>query len=136
VRQIEKEGLEVERIHSDRTQSQRVDALQGMRQGEHRVLVATDIAARGIDIPTIGHIINYNVPQTVEDYIHRAGRTARGSSAGVVSTIATWWDKAMIKEIERELGDKLPRFSTPGVEAYVERRTTIRGRQRIRRRLL
>lgn len=137
-RQLEIEGHPVERIHSDRSQSQRVRALQGLRQGEHRILVATDIAARGIDVPIIEHIVNFNVPAQVEDYIHRAGRTARGSRGGVVSTIATWKDKAMIREIEKALGQKLPRCEAPGVPAYEERnqRKTIKGRERIQRRLL
>ena len=90
-RQLELEGHPVEKIHSGRTQRQRVAALQGLRQGEHRILLATDIAARGIDIPIIEHIVNFGMPDTVEDYIHRAGRTARGAMSGTVSTIATAW---------------------------------------------
>ena len=134
-KQLEKEGHPVERIHSDRTQKQRVAALQGLRQGEHRILLATDIAARGIDIPVIEHIVNYGLPATVEDYIHRAGRTARGALGGTVSTIATWQDKEDIRRIEKALGKPLPRCVAEGVEPYVERKTTIRGRQKIRRRL-
>ena len=120
-RQLELGGHPVERIHSDLSQSQRVAALQGLRQGEHRILVATDIAARGIDIPVIDHIINYNVPETVEDYVHRAGRTARGMAGGVVSTIATWKDRELVRAIEQTLGKPIPRFEIPGVEPYVER---------------
>ena len=135
-RQLELEGHPVERIHSGRSQSQRVAALRGFRIGEHKVLVATDIAARGLDIPRIGHIVNFDTPQTVEDYIHRAGRTARGSAKGVVSTIATWQDKAMLREIEAALGQELPRCSAPGVEPYQELNLGTRGRNRRRRRLL
>ena len=134
-KQLEKEGHPVERIHSDRTQKQRVAALQGLRQGEHRILLATDIAARGIDIPIIEHIVNYGVPDSVEDYIHRSGRTARGAMKGTVSTIATWQDKEDIRRIEKALGAPLPRCVAEGVEPYVERKTTIRGRKKIRRRL-
>ena len=134
-RQLEIEGHPVERIHSDRSQSQRVAALSGLRQGEHRILVATDIAARGIDIPTIEHIVNFNVPETVEDYVHRAGRTARGTAGGIVSTIATWQDKEPIRAIESAIGQELPRCTAPGVEPYQEARATIKGRERIRRRL-
>ncbi|MDH3404932.1 MAG: DEAD/DEAH box helicase, partial [Acidobacteriota bacterium] len=133
-RQLEIEGHPVERIHSDRSQSQRTAALDGFREGEHRVLVATDVAARGIDIPRIEHIINFNPPQTVEDYIHRAGRTARGKLLGRVSTIATWRDRAMIAQIEAALGKKLERHEAPGVAAYEEVSPSRRGR--IRRRLL
>ena len=130
-RQLEREGHPVERIHSDLTQQQRVAALQGLREGEHRILVATDIAARGIDIPVIDHIVNYNVPETVEDYVHRAGRTARGTAGGVVSTIATWQDREQVRAIEQALGQTLPRCAAPGVEPYVEKaKAAVRRRLR------
>ena len=119
---LEREGHPVERIHSDLSQGQRVQALQGFREGEHRILVATDIAARGIDVPQISHIINFDMPENVEDYIHRAGRTARGSAAGLVSSIATWMDKPILKDIEQTLGIELPRCTVPGVPPYVEHR--------------
>lgn len=135
-RQLEAEGLAVERIHSDRSQQQRVDALQGLRQGEHRILLATNIAARGIDISKIEHIINYGMPDTVEEYVHRAGRTARGALEGTVSTIATWQDKAVVRQVEKAIGQKLPRSTVEGVEPWEERKKTIRGRERIRRKLL
>jgi len=135
-RQLGLAGISVERIHSDRSQSQRVAALSGLREGEHRVLVATDIAARGLDLPIVGHIVNYGMPETVEDYIHRAGRTARGAMEGIVSTIATWQDKIRIREVERALGRQLPRCTVEGIEPYLERKSTIRGRKRLRRRLL
>jgi ATP-dependent RNA helicase RhlE len=134
-RQLELEGHPVERIHSGRSQQQRVKALQGLRQGEHRILLATDIAARGIDIPIIEHIVNFGMPDTVDDYVHRAGRTARGSLKGTVSTIATWQDREAIRLVEKAIGEKLPRCVAKGVEPAVERKTTIRGRQKIRRRL-
>jgi ATP-dependent RNA helicase RhlE len=128
-RQLELAGHPVERIHSDLSQSQRVAALQGLRQGEHRILVATDIAARGIDIPVIDHIINYNVPETVEDYVHRAGRTARGTAGGVVSTIATWKDRELVFAIEQVLGQPIKRCEAPGVEPYVERAKAVMRRR-------
>ena len=134
-RQLELEGHPVERIHSGRSQQQRVKALQGLRQGEHRILLATDIAARGIDIPIIEHIVNFGMPDTVDDYVHRAGRTARGALKGTVSTIATWQDREAIRLVEKAIGGKIPRFEAKGVESAVERKTTIRGRQKIRRRL-
>lgn len=136
---LEREGHPVERIHSNLSQGQRVQALQGFRQGEHRILVATDIAARGLDIPRVGHIINFDMPETVEDYIHRAGRTARGNATGIVSTISAWMDKALIKEIETTLGEDLPRCSVPGVPPYVEVKPRVtlgnrRGIQKVKRR--
>jgi ATP-dependent RNA helicase RhlE len=129
-------GHSVERIHSDRSQNQRVDALQGLRQGKHRILLATNIAARGIDIPTIEHIVNFGMPDTVEDYVHRAGRTARGALEGTVSTIATWKDKEVLRQIEKAIGQALPRCTMAGIEPWEEPKTRIRGRERIRRRLL
>jgi ATP-dependent RNA helicase RhlE len=119
-RVLVREGHPVERIHSDLSQGQRVEALRGFREGAHRILVATDIAARGIDVPGIQHIVNFDMPDTVEDYIHRAGRTARGAARGIVSTIASWMDKPTIKEIEEALGEDIARCTVPGVEPYVE----------------
>jgi superfamily II DNA/RNA helicase len=106
--------------------------LREFREGKQRILVATDVAARGLDIPAIQHVINFGPPETPEDYIHRAGRTARGSAQGTVSTIARWLDKGMIKEIELTLGKGLPRCEALGVEPYRE----IKRRKVIRRRLL
>ncbi len=114
------DGHPVTTMHSDKSQRERVQALEGFRSGKFRVLVATDIASRGIDVANIQHIINFNIPQTVEEYIHRAGRTARMKTQGMVSTIATWKDKDMITEIETTLGEKLPRCTIAGIEPYVE----------------
>jgi ATP-dependent RNA helicase RhlE len=128
---LDREGLEVARIHSDLTQAQRLAALAGFRDGTHRILVATDVASRGIDVPSIRHVINFDLPDNVEDYVHRAGRTARGSALGIVSSICTMLDKPMIGELEHALGTPLPRCTVPGVDAYVEsqRRPTIRRRR-------
>ena len=130
-RQIELADFPVARIHSDRSQAQRVEALRAFREGKVRILVATDVAARGIDVPLIQHVINFGPPEQVEDYVHRAGRTARGSAAGIVSTIGTWQDKMMVREIELDLGIELPRCTVAGVEPYVElpKRRTIRRRR-------
>ncbi len=92
------------------------------------------MAARGIDIPIIEHIVNFGMPDAVEDYVHRAGRTARGAMKGTVSTIATWQDKEAIRMVEKAIGKSLPRCSVEGVDAWVERKQTIRGRKRLRRR--
>jgi len=129
-RQLELEGHPVDRIHSDRSQSQRLRALEGFREGEHRILVATDVAARGLDIPRIERIVNFDMPETVEDYIHRAGRTARGDREGTVSTIATWREKGMVREIEGALGLALPRCVAEGVKPYVESPERKRSRRR------
>jgi len=117
---LEREGHPVTRIHSDLSQGRRVEALRGFREGEHRILVATDIAGRGIDIPGITHVINFDIPENTDDYVHRAGRTARGRAEGIVSTIATWQDGAMVRDIELALGEKIPRCTVPGVESWEE----------------
>jgi len=135
-KQLAQEGHEVDRMHSDRSQAQRVEALNSLRSGKKRILLATNVAARGIDIPVIEHIINYGIPENVEEYVHRAGRTARGDAEGVASTITTWKSKEEIAMIERALGRPLPRCTAAGVKPYVERKTTIRGRKIRRRRLL
>jgi len=117
---LERKGHPVARIHADQSQNKRVSALQTFREGQHRILVATDIAGRGIDIPGIEHIINFDIPENVDDYIHRAGRTARGKALGIVSTIATWQEIPMVRKIEETLGEKIARCSVPGVEAWEE----------------
>jgi ATP-dependent RNA helicase RhlE len=129
---LDRQGHPVTRIHSDLSQGKRVAALSGFRKGQHRILVATDIAGRGIDIPGITHVINFDIPETVEDYIHRAGRTARGSALGIVSTISTWQDLPMVKQIEDQIGEKIARCSVAGVEAWEElEKKATRERRRL-----
>jgi ATP-dependent RNA helicase RhlE len=129
---LERQGHPVTRIHSDLSQGRRVEALRGFREGEHRILVATDIAGRGIDIPGITHVINFDIPENVDDYVHRAGRTARGRAEGIVSTIATWQDGGMVREIETALGEKIPRCTVAGVEPWEElERKPSRERRRL-----
>ena len=129
---LKQKGHPVTRMHADRSQGKRVQALTGFREGQHRILVATDIAGRGIDVPGITHVINFDVPETVEDYIHRGGRTARGAAEGIVSSIATWQDLPMIRQIEAEIGEKIPRCSVAGVEAWEEReKMPSRTRRRV-----
>lgn len=127
---LTKEGHPVARIHSDRTQGGRTQALDRFRKGSHRILVATDIAGRGIDVPGITHIINYDLPESVEDYIHRAGRTARHDREGIVSSIATFMDLKMVERIEAEIGTPIPRCTVPGVKAFVEAPKRSRSRNR------
>jgi ATP-dependent RNA helicase RhlE len=128
---LQRQGHPVARIHSDRSQGKRVQALSNFREGSHRILVATDIAGRGIDVPGIEHIINFDLPENVEDYIHRGGRTARVDRQGIVSSIATWQDLMMVRQIEEALGHPLPRCSVPGVEPWTERQRAP-GRSRTR----
>ncbi|MFP5246130.1 MAG: DEAD/DEAH box helicase, partial [Thermoanaerobaculia bacterium] len=117
---LDRKGHPVARIHADQSQNKRVSALKTFREGQHRILVATDIAGRGIDIPGIEHVINFDIPENVEDYVHRAGRTARGRAKGIVATIATWQDLPMVRKIEETLGEKVARCTVPGVEAWEE----------------
>ena len=129
---LERKGHPVTRMHADRSQGKREAALDGFRQGEHRILVATDIAGRGIDVPGITHVINFDIPENVEDYVHRAGRTARGAALGIVSTVATWQEIPMVAQIEATLGEKIPRCTVPGIEPWVENeRPAAKKRSRV-----
>ena len=108
-RRLRTAGHAAQRLHADRSQSQRREALEGFRGGRYRVLVATDVAARGIDVVGIGRIINYDLPHTVEDYVHRVGRTARIGARGHASSFAAVEEHAQLRAIERHLGYPLPR---------------------------
>ena len=103
----------VNRIHSDRTQPQREAALRGFRDGRTRVLVATDIAARGLDVDAVSHVINYDVPSAPEDYVHRIGRTGRAGNAGRALTIVTPVDEISMRAIERLTGQTVARVVLP-----------------------
>src|SRR6266540_3505202 len=104
----------VNRIHSDRTQPQREAALRGFRDGRTRVLVATDIAARGLDVDSVSHVINYDVPAAPEDYVHRIGRTGRAGNTGSAITIVTPVDELSMNAIERLTGQTVARVLLPG----------------------
>ncbi|MEO8198960.1 MAG: DEAD/DEAH box helicase [Gemmatimonadota bacterium] len=108
-----KSGIKAERIHGNRSQPQRTEALAGFKSGKYRVLVATDIAARGIDIEALGHVVNFDVPKVPEDYIHRVGRTARAEAVGDAFTFVAPDEEADFKRIERVVGRRLPRVTVP-----------------------
>ncbi|AKU90431.1 DEAD/DEAH box helicase [Vulgatibacter incomptus] len=112
-RVVEKAGHKVTRLHGDRTQSQRKMALAGFKDGRYRVLVATDVAARGIDVEEIGHVINFDLPNVAEDYVHRIGRTARNTASGRATSFAEPDDKLELMAIEKLLGRQLPREAVP-----------------------
>ncbi len=116
VRQLERAGLPATAMHADKTQSQRTRALEGFREGKIRVLVATDIAQRGLDISGISHVINYDVPQQPEDYVHRIGRTGRALQTGDAYTFMSADEIAMVRTIERLIGQPIPRISVPGYD--------------------
>jgi ATP-dependent RNA helicase RhlE len=104
---------EVNRIHADRTQAQREAALRGFKNGRHRVLVATDIASRGIDVESISHVINYDVPEAPEDYVHRIGRTGRAGNLGRAITLVTPVEELSMRAIERHTGQVIDRVVLP-----------------------
>jgi ATP-dependent RNA helicase RhlE len=110
---LERKGFRATAIHSNRTQPQRQKALDGFREGKFRVLVATDIAARGIDVDGISHVINYDIPRDPEDYLHRIGRTGRAGLTGDAITFVTGEDRDMLRRIERFTGLKAPLESYP-----------------------
>ncbi len=116
VRNLQRAKIAAEVIHGNRSQGQRVAALEAFRRGNARVLVATDIAARGIDVRGISHVVNYDVPMQPEDYVHRIGRTGRASAVGCAYTLATPGDMQMIRRIEDILQEKLERREVEGVD--------------------
>jgi ATP-dependent RNA helicase RhlE len=108
-RQIAHAGFRVTSLHSNRTQGQREQALRGFKTGHFRIMVATDIAARGLDIEGISHVINYDMPDTADAYIHRIGRTGRAQRTGDAFTLVTPEDNDMIRSLERIMGSPLKR---------------------------
>ena len=112
-KRLAREGVKAATIHGDRTQNQRNDALRGFQEGYYRVLVATDVAARGIHVEGISHVVNYDLPQVPEDFIHRVGRTGRAGARGIAATFGTRSERSEITRIERTLAIKLTRQPVP-----------------------
>lgn len=121
---IERNGISAGKIHGNRSQSQRTAALAGFKNREHRVLVATDIVARGIDVQDLGHVVNFDVPADPDAYVHRVGRTARAEATGDAFTLVAPEEEGDLKAIERALGRSLPRVTLPGFD--YTRKTTAR----------
>jgi ATP-dependent RNA helicase RhlE len=107
------EGVKTERIHGNRSQNQRMQALAGFKSGRYPVLVATDIAARGIDVEALSHVVNFDVPAAPDDYIHRVGRTGRADMTGEAFTFVAPQEESDWRTIERALGRSLPRVTLP-----------------------
>jgi ATP-dependent RNA helicase RhlE len=105
--------VSVERIHGNRSQNQRTQALEGFKSGKYRVLVATDIAARGIDVSELGHVVNFDVPAVAEDYVHRVGRTGRAQAVGTAFTLVSPEEEGSLRGIEKAIGRRLPRVTVP-----------------------
>jgi len=110
---LSKNAIPSDRIHGDRSQAQRTRTLADFKRGKFRVLVATDIAARGIDIEALGHVINYDVPMVPEDYVHRIGRTARAELKGDAITFVSQDEEKYFSQIERQIGKRLNRTANP-----------------------
>jgi ATP-dependent RNA helicase RhlE len=115
-KQISHAGYRATSLHSDRTQGQRQTALNGFKSGEFQIMVATDIAARGLDVEHISHVINFDMPATEDDYIHRIGRTGRAERTGDAFTLVTPDDKDMIRALEKVMGKPLPRQTVEGFD--------------------
>jgi ATP-dependent RNA helicase RhlE len=113
---LESAGMPVARIHGNRSQSARTDALAGFKSGKYRVLVATDIVARGIDVEALEHVVNFDVPHQPEDYIHRVGRTARAEAIGEAYTLVSPEEESDLRQIERAVGKPIKRVTLPGFD--------------------
>jgi ATP-dependent RNA helicase RhlE len=115
---LERDGIAVARIHGNRSQAQRTAALAGFKAGDFRILVATDIVARGIDITALDHVVNFDVPATPDDYIHRIGRTGRADMTGDAYTMVAPEDEEDIRRIERVMGSRVERRTIEGFDYH------------------
>jgi len=116
VKHLDREEIKATALHADKTQGQRTAALADFKKGKFNVLVATDIAQRGLDISNISHVINYDVPQQAEDYVHRIGRTGRAAKTGDAFTFMCADEIGMVRTIERMMAKPIPRVSVPGFD--------------------
>jgi ATP-dependent RNA helicase RhlE len=113
---LEKQGVSCARIHGNRSQTQRTEALAGFKAGKFRILVATDIAARGIDVEALGLVVNFDVPNIAEDYIHRVGRTARADATGHAHTLVSPQEESDLRTIEAHVGKRIQRHKVDGFD--------------------
>jgi ATP-dependent RNA helicase RhlE len=116
-RRLARSGHAAIQIHGDRAHSQRNQALRNFSEGRHRVLVATDVAARGLDVANVAHVVNFDLPKVAEDFVHRVGRTGRASAKGVASTFAGPAERNDLRKIERALSIQMRHFRVRGVSA-------------------
>jgi ATP-dependent RNA helicase RhlE len=124
-RSLNREGIQAAMIHGDRSQSQRTAALDGFQRGRYRVLVATDLASRGIHVQDIAHVINYDLPEVAENFIHRVGRTGRAGKDGVASTLFMREQRSELFQLERTLGIRMERMQADGDQ--LEKQDRIRA---------
>jgi ATP-dependent RNA helicase RhlE len=118
-RMLQKRGVNTATIHGDRSQKQRQQALDGFRAGKYKFLVATDVAARGLDIEGVSHVINYDIPPTADDYLHRVGRTARASAEGDALTFVCPNEVSALEAVERALEKNIPRVERPNAPSVL-----------------
>ena len=134
-RALQKAGFKVKAIHGGRTQSQRDQAIEGFRKGRYKILVATDVAARGLDVEGISHVVNFDIPNSSDDYIHRIGRTARANASGDAITFVCPDEFMALNEIESALGKNLPREEWEGAVPVVslfgsDKRTPFKNKRK------
>jgi ATP-dependent RNA helicase RhlE len=122
---LNRKGFSAAMIHGDRSQSQRTTALTGFQQGRFRVLVATDLASRGIHVQDIAHVINYDLPEVAENFIHRVGRTGRNGGHGVASTLFVKEQRSELFQLERSLGIKMERLRADEATSVPERQDRL-----------
>ena len=115
-RQVEQEGYKVTSLHGNRSQGQRQTALKGFKDGRYQVMIATDIAARGLDVENISHVINYDMPDTTDAYIHRIGRTGRAERLGDAFTLVTPEDSSTVRDLEKVMGKPIERRKLEGFD--------------------
>jgi ATP-dependent RNA helicase RhlE len=144
-KKLARTGVKTAAIHGDRTQSQRRQALEGFRDGYYRVLVATDVAARGIHVDSIEHVVNFDLPQAPEDFVHRVGRTGRAGQKGRASTFATRQERGAVRQIERAIRTQIASQQVPmnlpedpadgpvAVEMLEERRMPVRSPEAVKK---
>jgi ATP-dependent RNA helicase RhlE len=118
---LNRKGFSAAMIHGDRSQSQRTSALTGFQQGRFRVLVATDLASRGIHVQDIAHVINYDLPEVAENFIHRVGRTGRNGGHGLASTLFVKEQRSELFHLERSLGIKIERMRVDEASSLPEK---------------
>jgi ATP-dependent RNA helicase RhlE len=116
-KRLTRSGHSATSIHGDRSQSQRNAALRSFAQGRHRILVATDVAARGIDVPEVAHVVNFDLPKEAEDFVHRVGRTGRAAKRGVASTFAAPDEAHALRKMERTLAINTRKYRVRPIEA-------------------
>src|SRR5204862_1734272 len=125
VERLQARGFGVEGLHSDITQAGREKVLRGFRAGRTELLVATDVAARGLDIPAVSHVVNFDIPPDPEYYVHRIGRTARLGRSGEAITFVNPREVRQLKSIERATGARIARGEVPTVAAAQERASQL-----------